>query len=126
MILKRTPKTTLDLNTRRNAALEAVPRKRPTVRKEEREGKLYVTVEYERPRWQRVLGADLTCERSFGLDAYGRMVYELCNGRWSVGKIVQRFSEQTHVSKPESEVAVTQFLRTLITKGLVVVEMEKL
>ncbi len=124
MFGRRAP--TLDIPTRRAAALDGVPHKVPAVRTEERDFKLYVTVLFERPRWQRVLGADQTIERTFGLDAYGRRVYENCNGNQSVSQIVELFAEQTCISKPEAELAVTQFIRTLMSKGLVVVEMEKL
>ena len=113
------------LPARRDASLGAVPYRLPPVRKEEKGPKLYVTVQFERPRWQQVLGADATCERTFGLDAYGRQVYENCDGRRTVRQIISRFANQTKISKPEAEVAVTKFMRTLITKGLIAMQMEK-
>ncbi len=116
------PKNTL---AQRNAALDGVPHRLPAVRKEEKNGKLYVTVKLERARWQRVLGADRECERTFGLDAYGRRVYESCDGRQSVRQVIRSFSKQTRISEPESELAVTKFLRTLMMKGLVAMELEK-
>lgn len=110
---------------RRNASLDGVPFRLRTVRQQEKDGKLYVTILYERPRWQRVLGADRECERTFGLDAYGRRVYESCDGSRTVRQIVSRFAEQVRVSVPEAELAVTRFMRTLLSKGLVAMEMEK-
>lgn len=109
----------------RKAALDGVPLRLPPVRTEEKNGKLYVTILYERPRWQRVLGADRECQRTFGLDAYGRRVYESCDGRRRVREIIRRFAEQTNVSVPEAEMVVTQFMRTLLAKGLVAMTMEK-
>jgi|YelNatPaOPRAMG01_1025707.scaffolds.fasta_scaffold17631_7 hypothetical protein len=109
----------------RNAALDGVPFRLPAVRQEEKNGKMYVTILYERPRWQRVLGADRECQRTFGLDAYGRRVYESCDGRRPVRQIIRQFAEQTGVSLPESELAVTKFMRTLLAKGLVAMKMEK-
>jgi hypothetical protein len=121
----RQRKSPVDVSKRRGAALEAVPHRLPSLRKEEKNGKLYVTVQFERPRWQRVLGADKLCERTFGLDAYGRRVYESCDGRRPVRQIIRQFADHAHVSVPEAEMAVTKFMRTLMTKGLVAMEMEK-
>ncbi|MDX1682254.1 MAG: PqqD family protein [Phycisphaeraceae bacterium] len=109
---------------RREAALSGVPHVNPPVRTEEKEEKLYVTVLYERPTWQCVLGADATAERTFGLDEYGRLVYEFCNGERSVKTIIRMFSRETNVSRPEAERSVTEFMRTLMSKGLIGMEMD--
>ena len=123
--MSRRKKTRKVLPDRRNRSLEAVPVKLPAVREEVKDGKLYVTIAYERPRWQRFLGADRLCERSYGLDDYGRHVYESCDGDRTVKQLVWKFAKRTKISKPEAEMAVTKFLKTLISKGLVAVEMEK-
>jgi hypothetical protein len=107
----------------RRGALQGRPFCSPPVRTEERDGKLYVTIRFMRPRWQCILGADGTCERSFGLDPYGRIVYESCDGKRSVQKIIARFATKVHVSMAEAEMAVTKFMKTLLSKGLVVMEM---
>ena len=109
----------------RKAAMDAVPHKAPPLKREEKEGKLYVTIHFQRPVWQRFLGADDICDRTFGLDPYGRQVYESCDGKQSVRQIIARFAKRTHVSQTDAELAVTQFMRTLLTKGLIVMEMEK-
>lgn len=109
----------------RNAAMKGRPHRTPPVRTEEKNGKLYVTVRFRRPGWQRILGADDTCERTFGLDAYGRCVYEGCDGKRTVEEVVRRFAETNRVSPPESEMAVTKFMRTLLAKGLVAMELER-
>jgi hypothetical protein len=121
----RRDKSPANVLAQRNAALDGVPHRLPSVRREEKNGKLYVTVTFDRPRWQRLLGADRECERTFGLDAYGRRVYESCDGRQPVQQIVRQFAKQTNVSLPEAELAVTRFLRTLLAKGLVAIELEK-
>lgn len=108
----------------RDTAMQGRPFVSPPVRTEEKDGKLYVTVRFYRPRWQRLLGADETCERSFGLDTYGQIVYESCNGERTVQEIVKRFSKKVHVSVPEAELAVTKFMQTLMRKGLIVMEIE--
>lgn len=117
--MKRNPKIGLS----RNDAMSAAPVAFPPIRTEQKNGKLYVTVEFERPRWQRVIGADRKCERTFGLDLYGQEVYAACNGRTSVKKIVKRFAKVHHVDTAEAELNVTTFLKTLITKGLVGIPM---
>lgn len=109
----------------RRAAFRARPRINPPVRTARRDGKLYVTVRFQRPAWQRILGADARCERTFGLDAYGQDVYRWCDGRRTVEEVVRVFAEKTRISVPEAEMCVTRFLRTLLAKGLIVMEMEK-
>ena len=108
----------------RDVVLGGVPARAPVVRQEEKDNKLYVTVEFVRPRWQTVLGADRRCERTYGLDPYGRKVYELCNGKRTVKKIVRRFADDTRLSLAEAEMAVTKFMKTLIVKGLVAVAVD--
>ena len=106
-------------------AMAGVPHKVPVVKTEKKGAKLYATIEYERPGWQRVLGADSRCQRTFGLDAYGREVYESCDGKRSVKTIIARFAKSHHISLPEAEVAVTAFMKTLMTKGLVAIAVGK-
>jgi hypothetical protein len=123
--MARRVKSAAELAAQRKAALDGVPIRLSAVRQEEKSGKLYVTILYDRPRWQRVLGANRECERKFGLDAYGRRVYESCDGQRPVRQIIRQFAEQTSVSVPEAEMAVTKFMRTLLSKGLVAMKMEK-
>ena len=103
----------------RQAALSACPVKTPPVRAETRNEKLYVTIEYQRPRWQRWLGADERCRREYGLDAYGREVYDACDGRASVHDIIRVFGKRHGISPAESEKAVTMFVKTLMSRGLI-------
>jgi hypothetical protein len=106
--------------------MSARPAQAPRVRAKEREdGGLMVTVLLQRPRWQRLLGGEGTMERSFGLDAVGRQVYEWCDGHASVAELIRRFTREKQVHPAEAEAAVTTFLRTLVHKGLVVMEIEK-
>lgn len=106
-------------------ALAAVPVQTPVVKRERKSGKVYLTVEFERPGWQRTLGADQHCERTYGLDAYGFEVYSFCDGTHSVQQGIERFAKQHHISLPEAELAVTSFLQTLIKKGLIGMAVEK-
>jgi len=116
---------TAKLTSRREAALTAVPYPLPVVRKKEEGKKLYVTVMFERPKFQQFLGAEANCERTFGLDAYGRQVYETCDGKRSVKEIINKFAYKTKVRRPEAETADTKFFRVLMTKGLIAMQMEK-
>ena len=77
-----------------------------------------------RPAWQRMLGADQHCNRSYGLDAYGRDVYGDCNGKAGVRAIIKRFAKRHAVSKPEAEKAVTLFIKTMMSRGLIAMELE--
>lgn len=108
----------------RDDALEARPLQVPPVATKEKGPKLYVTVEYQRPLWQRLLGSGERCRREYGLDAYGREVYDACDGRTSVKKIVRRFAKHHRISSGEAEKAVTTFLKTLMSRGLVAMEMD--
>ena len=106
-------------------AMDAMPVKAPVVKTERKNSKLYVTVRFERPTWQRALGAERYCNRTFGLDAYGEEVYEGCDGKTSVKEIVRRFSGKHHVSYAEAETSVAAFMKTLIAKGLVGMQISK-
>ncbi len=122
---RKQPREAAPVIDRRQAALDARPHAAPPVRTERRDGKLYVTVKFRRPSWQRWLGADALCERTFGLDAHGQDVYQWCDGTRTVQDVVRRFAGKNRISLPEAELNVTRFLRTLLTKGLIVMEMEK-
>jgi len=102
-------------------AMAAKPVRLPAIRTESRDnGGLYVTVKLERPRWQRWLGADEEFERTFGLDAIGRQVYQMCDGQKKVTHIARKLARDQRISQAEAEIAVTTFLKTMISKGLVV------
>ncbi len=110
----------------RNEVLAGRPRRLPAVRTQQRDnGGLLVTVRLERPRWQRWLGAAETFERSFGLDPLGRAVYERCDGKRSVDELTRSFAREHKLSHAQAEIAVTTFLRTMIRKGLVAIEISQ-
>ena len=118
----RKPRLGLD----RDSALAARPRQAPIAATKERpDGGLVVTLRVRRPRWQQLLGAASGGERSFGLDAYGRDVFEACNGKRSVKAIVRRFAKAHHVSMAEAEMSVTAFLKTLLSRGMIGMEVER-
>jgi len=105
----------------RQTALNARPFCLPVNRQEIKGGKLYLTVDLPRPRWQQWLGADPVCSRTFGLDGYGQEVYRSCDGEKSVSKIIEQFAADHRISIAEAETAVTEFLKTLLNKGLIAI-----
>ena len=108
----------------RAEALRACPVKVPVLREESVGGGLRVTVQCRRPRWQRLLGAQALCEHTFEFDSLGREVYAACDGRTSVAELIRSFAARRRVSEPEAELSVTQYLRTLMTRGLVAMRIE--
>jgi hypothetical protein len=110
---KRKPRLT------RDAAMASVPVQIPPRRVEHKGDKCYVTVTFNRRGWQRLIGVDRVCERTFGLDAYGKIVYDACDGKVCVETIIRRFANSHHLSIPEAETAVTTFLKLLTAKGLI-------
>jgi len=110
-------------NISRTAAMTARPVQAPPVKTERKDDKLYVTVQFERPGWQRMLGADRFCRKTFGLDTYGEEVYEACNGKTTVKHIVKKFSKKHHLSTQEASLSVSKFMKTLMMKGLVGMEL---
>lgn len=103
----------------RDTALGGFPVQLPAKRVEEKGKKLHVTIEFRRPRWQQVLGAEEFCERTFALDPYGREVYEACNRTTSVNQIVERFARKHKITIAEAEVSVATFLKTLMARGMI-------
>lgn len=109
----------------RETAMAGVPLKLPAKKTEAKGEKLYVTIEFQRPRWQQWLGAEETCQRTFGLDPYGREVFDACDGRTNVLQIVKRFARNHKITIAEAEVAVSSFLKTLMSRGIVGIEMKR-
>lgn len=107
----------------RGTALSGHPVQLPASQREVKDGKLHVTIEFRRPGWQRVMGADAICDRTFALDDYGREVYEACDGKTNVSQLVNRFAKNHSITVAESEVAIASFLKTLMRRGMIVMEM---
>ena len=110
----------------RDTVLSGRPEQAPAVRREERpNGGVKVTFRRVRRRWLGWFGGESEVERSFGLDVLGREVYEFCDGKSDVGAIVRKFANKHRVSRAEAELAVTTFLKTMMTKGLIVMAIDK-
>ena len=101
--------------------MDARPVQTPVVKSAPRaDGGLSITLLVSRPRWQRFLGGGGQVRRTFGMDALGREVYESCDGKRMVSKIIRDFATSHMLSMAQAEYSVTAFLKTLMTKGAVV------
>lgn len=119
-------KTPAKKNISRDRALDSRPVKLELVAQQEtEEGGLRLTAELERPRWQRWLGGSPKGRRTFELDAFGNEVYTACDGINSVEDIITGFADTHNLSLPEAEISVTRFLRMLVQRGLVAIEMDR-
>lgn len=110
----------------RDAAMEGRPVQIPPVKAETRDnGGALITVMLDNPRWVRLIGGKPKVQHSFGLDRFGLQVYEACDGKTSVRRIVKRFAADNQLAPAEAELAVSRFLKTLIAKGLVAMQLSK-
>lgn len=60
-------------------------------------------------------------KRRVGLDAFGREVWGLCDGRQSMERIVELFATNHRLSFHEARISVLSFLRELTRRGFLVV-----
>lgn len=110
----------------RKVAMQGRPAQIPTVKIETRDkGGAVITVMLDSPRWVRFIGGKPKVQRSYGLDRFGMQVYEACDGKASVRRIVKRFAADNALGPAEAELAVSTFLKTLMAKGLIVMEVPK-
>ena len=107
----------------REAALNARPvRGRVVQREEKRNGEVRLVMEFDRAAWIKRLDGRRKVRRTFMLDTLGREVYEACDGKPTVQDIVETFAERHGVGLAEAEYSVTTYLKTLIGKGLISME----
>ena len=89
--------------------------------KEVREG-VIVSVPVRRPKWlippiSWVL--PWSGHRRVQLDGAGTAVLALCDGQRNVEQVIETFAQEHKLSFRESQLAVTQFLRELLQRGIV-------
>ncbi|MBN1865831.1 PqqD family protein [Candidatus Sumerlaeota bacterium] len=110
----------------RPAVMKARPEQMPFVhRATEDDGGLKIAVKLRANRLARFLGGGGEVERTFQLDALGREVYEACDGEATVEKIVRAFAKRHKLSIGEAEVSVTTYLKTLVSKALIGMAVDK-
>jgi hypothetical protein len=110
----------------RQAAMTAIPVRLPTKsRKELPNDGLRLTVMQEVRGLMSWFGAKREYEKSFNLDYLGVQVYEACNGKARTQKIVEKFAERNNFALAESEMSVTMFLKTMMSRGLIAMKFEE-
>lgn len=78
-----------------------------------------------RPMQRRILRLPDYVKREFELDVFGREIFTLCNGKNSIADILKVFCKKHKLPAQEGETAVLTFIRTLTSKGLIVLAMKK-
>ena len=102
--------------------LSAVPHRNTEIKQERLREGLLVSIPIRRPKWlvppiSWIL--PFSDHRQVQLDGPGRAVVELCDGKRTVEQIVESFAQENKLSFREAQLAVTQFLRELIGRGIV-------
>jgi len=107
----------------RQELLDVVPLRNPEARVEELDdGRIILRIPV-RPRrivrWLVRDDPDSPTLRSFELDPLGKQVWELCDGKLSVRRLIQRFAKANKLNLREAEVSMLAFLKTLTSRALV-------
>ena len=111
---KRKPRLT------RNAAMTARPYPMPGIKTQtEDDQSIRITIHFQRSEWQKWFGAPPEYEKQFELDSLGSEVFRACDGKTSVGKIVERFAASHGLNAAEAEMAVARYMKTLMTKRII-------
>lgn len=85
-----------------------------------------LTVRVSPPRWSRWLfRLSDGILRTFELDAVGVYVWEQCDGKTTVERLVRTLSEEFRLNLREAEVSTLQFLQTLASRGLIGLEVPR-
>ena len=64
-------------------------------------------------------------ERKIALDELGTYVWDLCDGRTPVKKIISLFASKHKLGRKEAEVSVVEYMKQLTKKGLLGLMVEK-
>lgn len=95
---------------------------------EESATRVRVAIRLQMPKW---LLPPLTLiikprrRRIIELDTVGVEVWRACNGQHTVEDIVEAFAEHHELTFHEARVAVTNFLYSLIQRGLIAIEQQR-
>jgi len=107
----------------REQSLSAVPVAVPILDKQSLgNGGVRVTISVPtRPLQRKILRLPDYVKREFELDPFGHEILLWCDGKNTVLDLLGLFSQKHGIHPHEGEKAVLTFLRTLVSKGLVVV-----
>ena len=108
----------------RQDALRVYPTRNPSLEWElDEEGVVSANLKRPQDLRNRVVGGFLMLPESkrLKLDEVGTFVWDLCDGKHTVADIVAAMAEQYKLSRREVEVSLTEFLRMLAKRGMIVV-----
>ncbi len=103
--------------------MAAIPVRNPLVKEQQVNPELLrLTGPLRHGRLSSFLGMAAT-HKSFELDALGVIVWRACDGHTSVEQIIITFAGQQRINIQESQVAVSAFLNTLLSRNLIALVM---
>jgi hypothetical protein len=108
----------------RQDAMRVFPTRNPSLEWElDEQGVVTATLKRPRDLRNRVIGSFLMLpdSRQLKLDEVGTFVWNLCDGKHTVAELVAAMAEKYKLSRREVEVSLTEFLRMLAKKGMIVV-----
>lgn len=114
MMLSRKPKLS------RTESLSAKPVKLVAAEVEPTESGARLKVEVTPAKWATwFMRTSKTLNKTFELDSLGMLVWNSCDGKNSVQRIIRKLANQYNLTEREAEVGTVQFLQMLAKKGLV-------
>ena len=122
LLIRRDPECTLAPPASWAGLLRARPVRNAAVEIERAETGVYLRIANVRPAWHRAPVSWVVPWRShkrLALDALGAEIWRRCDGKTAVLELVHDFAKEHRVTFHEARVAVSQYLRTLIERGLI-------
>ncbi len=118
---RRKPKLT------RQQCLAAIAVRNPLAEaKDLKDGQLEVILPLQKTRLGKwfSFGSEKTLERRYQLDAFGRDVWEMIDGKKTVRKLIEKFAAKHGLNLREAEVSMMAYLRTLAGRGIIALAVE--
>ena len=78
-----------------------------------------------RPMQQKFLRLPPMTTKDFDLDAFGNQILQWCDGKNSVGDILNLFNKEYQLHPHEAEKSLLSFIRTLVRKGVLTLVVKK-
>src|SRR5262245_59946137 len=89
-------------------------------------GKWQLTIPVQPTRWASViLRVPKGMSKTFELDELGKFVWDTCDGKTSVRQVIRRLAQRYNLNQREAEDATVAFMKTLTSKGLLAMAVEK-